>query len=370
MQNENKYEEGQGELELCKFNDDLPHLTKEEIRDKKHSFEWYYFDVDTGNKKEELTVRFIIKDTSIHNRNPGIEFILKKNNREIITRIKNYSRDEYKEPVEMDNNEGVIIKVGPNLLKIFRGKDKTIKKYTLILKFDEIEMNLDCTPMHQGFRLSENRSYINKESDDIYSSAVFPAPRMKGSGEIILDKENHIKMIGEGYHDHPWGTTCLMYSHKEWHWGRIFTDKFTVFFVDVVPSYGFYGGLRFLYYAKVGTNVPKLLNDLSITPSEWKRENNFFFRFPQELLVTCLLHNEAGIKRKLSLKTNFMNTIMFLQIYIRYKVFAELKEEDNDKLTGYGWVEYFKVPFLLQDILMFLIKLKYNSKKWRKMKKL
>ena len=63
-----------------------------------------------------------------------------------------------------------------------------------------------------------------------------------------------------------------------------------------------------------------------------------------------------------------MNTIMFLQIYIRYKVFAELKEENNDKLTGYGWVEYFKVPYLLRDILMFLMKLKYNSKTWRKMK--
>ncbi|MBT3879853.1 MAG: hypothetical protein HON76_07235 [Candidatus Scalindua sp.] len=368
MQDEDKYEEGPGKLELCKFDDDLPHLTEAEIREKKHSFEWYYFDVDTGNKKEELTVRYIIKDTSIHNRNPGIEFILKKNNKEIVTRIKNYSRGEYKEPVEMDNKEGVIIEIGPNLLKIYRDQDDNIKKYTLILKFDEIEMNLDCTPMHQGFKLSENRSYINKESDDIYSSAVFPAPRMTGSGEIILDKDNQIKIEGEGYHDHPWGTTCLMYSHKEWHWGRIYTDEFTVFFTNVIPSYGFSGRLKFLYFAKVGSTIPKLTNDLSITTSNWKREKNIIFKFPRDLLVTCLLHGESGLKRKLSLKTSFMNTIMFLQIYIRYKVFAELKEENNDKLTGYGWVEYFKVPYLLRDILMFLMKLKYNSKTWRKMK--
>ena len=38
-----------GSLVLCKFDDDLPHLTEAEINDKKDSFEWYYFDIDTGD---------------------------------------------------------------------------------------------------------------------------------------------------------------------------------------------------------------------------------------------------------------------------------------------------------------------------------
>ena len=359
-----KYEEEQGELELCTFDDDLPHLTEAELRDKQDSHEWYYFDVETEDE-EELVIRYIIKDTSIHtsihNTNPSIslEFTTKTKTKEI-ERIKDYSRDDYKIE-KMDNEKGVIIKIGTNLIKIYRDRENNIKKYRLILKFDEIEMDLECTPMHRGFKLFKNRSYINKKSgDDIYTCAVFPAPRMKVKGKIIID-QRITKIEGEGYHDHAWGTTCFIYSFKEWHWGRIYTDKFTAFFTEVIPSYDFCGKLRFLYYAKVGSTIPKLESELTITPNKWKTkfmwEFPFIFRYPRELEIKCL-------KRNVSIKTSFKKIIKLIQIYMRFRVDADFIE-NNERFSGVGWVEYYKVPAIIPRwALMKGAKKKYRN--WRK----
>ncbi len=355
-----KYEEEQGELELCTFDDDLPHLTEAEIRDKQDSHEWYYFDLQTKDE-EELVVRYIIKDTSIHNTNPSIslEFTTKTKTKEI-ERIKDYSRDDYKIE-KMDNEKGVIIKIDTNLIKIYRDHENNIKKYILILKFDEIEMDLECTPMHQGFKLSKNRSYIKeKTNDDIYVCAVFPAPRMKVKGKLIIAQKQQ-EIEGEGYHDHSWGTTSFIYSHKEWHWGRIYTDKFTAFFTEVIPSHDFSGKLKFLYYAKAGSTRPKLENDLTITPNKWKTkfmlELPLIFRYPQELSIKCL-------KRNVSIKTSFRKIIKMIKIYIRFKVDADFIE-NNENISGVGWVEYYKIPALVpRGMLMRSAKEKYRN--WRK----
>lgn len=355
-----------GSLVLCNFDDDLPHLTETELREKKDSFEWYYFDIDTGDTGGlQIVVRFIIKDTATHKTKPTLEFILREKHKEIITRVKNYSQDEYKVPVEMSNNAGVIIEIGPNKLEIYRDQENNIKKYSLMIKLDEIRLNLECTPMHQGFKLSGNNSYVNQKSDnDIYSCAVFPAPRMKGEGTLKLGDDYKKVISGEGYHDHPWGTTSLLYSHKEWHWGRIYTDEFTVFFTKVVPSDGYYGKFDILYFAKKDTKIPTLENDLEITPDDWKTKLMLdlppTLRFPKKLSIKSL-------KRNLSLTTKWLETLIIIKVYIRSKVDASVIENSNH-FSGTGWVEYLKIPSsrILQNIFMLLLRKKYNSNNWKK----
>jgi hypothetical protein len=361
IQNSQLNEEQSG-LELCTFDDDLPHLTEAELREKQDSFEWYYFDIDTG--KTQITVRYIIKDTSIHETKPAITFELRQEQKEVTKRIKNYSLDEYKEPVEMENDEGVIIEIGTNKLEIYRDHENNIKKYLLMLKFEEIELTLECTPMHRGFKVAGNRSYVNQESnDDIYSCAAFPAPRMKGEGTLKLGNDYEIKISGEGYHDHPWGTTSLMYSHKEWHWGRIFTDEFTVFFTKVIPSEGYYGKLEVLYFAKTDTTIPTLEDDIEIIPENWAMKILGIalpptIRFPKKLSIRSL-------KGSLSLTTTFEEILIIIKVYIRTKVEAKFIEND---LSGTGWVEYLKIPSarFLQKTFMFFTRKEYNSYKWRK----
>ncbi len=355
-----QYADEQRELELCKFDDDLPHFTEAELHDNRDSHEWYYFDLQTKDG-EELIVRYIIKDTCVHDTNPSIspELTTNKTKTKEIERIKDYHRNDYKME-KMENEEGVIIIIGTNLIKIYRDHENNIKKYILILKFDEFEINLECIPKHQGFKLYKNSSYINKKAnDDAYVCVVFPAPRMKIKGKLIIDqKEKEIE--GEGYHDHTWGTTSLVYSHKEWHWGRIYTDEFTAFFSEVIPSANFSGKLKFLYYAKVGSTRPKLESQLTITPNKWKLKFMFalpiIFKYPLELSVT-------NLKRTVSVKTRCIEVLKFIKVYIRLKVDADFIE--NVKFKGVGLVEYTKIPFLVpRRMLMWSAKKKYR--KWRK----
>lgn len=355
-----------GSLVLCNFDDDLPHLTEAELREKKDSFEWYYFDIDTGDL--QIVVRFIIKDTATHKTNPALEFILREKHKEIITRVKNYSQDEYKKPVEMSNNAGVIIEIGPNKLEIYRNHENNIKKYSLTIQLDEIKLNLECTPRHQGFKLAGNRTYVNKKNnEDIYASAVFPAPRMKGEGTLKLGDDYEKVISGEGYHDHPWGTTSLLYSHKKWHWGRIYTDEFTVFFTKVFPSDGYYGKLDILYFAKKDAKTPTLEDDLEITPDDMKTKLMLgvppWITFPKKLSIKSL-------KRNLSLTTKWLETLIIIKVYIRSKVDASVIENSNH-LSGTGWVEYLKIPSsrILQETFMFFLRKKYKSNHWRKKQK-
>ena len=354
-----------GSLVLCNFDDDLPHLTEAELRKKKDSFEWYYFDIDTGNL--QIVVRFIIKDTATHKTKPALEFILREKHKEIITRVKNYSQDEYKKPYEeMSNKAGVIIEIGPNKLEIYRDHENNIEKYLLTIQLDEIKLNLECTPVHQGFKVAGNRSYVNqKDNEDIYASAVFPAPRMKGEGTLKLGDDYEKVISGEGYHDHPWGTTSLLYSHKEWHWGRIYTDEFTVFFTKVFPSDGYYGKLDILYFAKKGTKIPTLEDDLEITPEYWGAELMLdlppIIIFPKKLSIKSL-------KTNLSIKTAWLETLITIKIYIRSKVKATIIKNNNPLSPGTGWLEYLKIPpnKFVHDTMMFFLRSKYQSDAWRK----
>ncbi len=354
------HEEEQLRLELCTFEDDLPKLTDTEINNIQDSHEWYYFDLQTKDGNE-LAVRYLIKDTCIDDINPSISLeFTSEANRKKVERIKVYKQDDFK--IErMDDDEGVIIRIGTNQIKIYKDQNNNIEKYELILKFDEFDMELECTHIQRGFKLYENRGYFTKKSkNDLYVCVVFPAPRMQIEGRLVID-QLPIKLKGEGYHDHTWGTTSLVFSHKEWHWGRIYTDKFTALFAEVFPSHDFSGKLKFLYYAKAGSTRPELESELTITPGEWKRkfmwEFPFVIKFPRELSIKCPKINFA-------IKTRFSGILKLIKIYIRLKIDADFIENDK-QFPGIGWVEYIKMPALIPRCLMKL-SARIKLKKWRK----
>ena len=81
------------------------------------------------------------------------------------------------------------------------------------------------------------------------------------------------------------------------------------------------------------------------------------FRYPQELSIKCL-------KRNVSIKTSFRKIIKMIKIYIRFKVDADFIE-NNENISGVGWVEYYKIPALVpRGMLMGSAKEKYRN--WRK----
>lgn len=65
-------------------------------------------------------------------------------------------------------------------------------------------------------------------------------PKNRVTGTLIYDGKEH-KVEGFGYHDHQWMNTNPMTLYHHWLWGRMYTDKYTVYIYDFVTNekYGF-----------------------------------------------------------------------------------------------------------------------------------
>ncbi len=61
---------------------------------------------------------------------------------------------------------------------------------------------------------------------------VVPAPRARVTGTISIDGEKR-EVTGRGYHDHNWGVGNMPRIIERWHWGRLYTDDFSLLFAAV-----------------------------------------------------------------------------------------------------------------------------------------
>jgi hypothetical protein len=58
-------------------------------------------------------------------------------------------------------------------------------------------------------------------------------PKNKVTGTVYYDGENH-EVTGFGYHDHQWMNANPMNLYHHWLWGRMYTDKYTIYIYDFV----------------------------------------------------------------------------------------------------------------------------------------
>ena len=61
---------------------------------------------------------------------------------------------------------------------------------------------------------------------------VVPAPRAQVTGTITIDGEKRA-VTGRGYHDHNWGVGNMPRIVERWHWGRLYTDDFSLLYATV-----------------------------------------------------------------------------------------------------------------------------------------
>ncbi len=61
---------------------------------------------------------------------------------------------------------------------------------------------------------------------------VVPGPRAAVSGTVVIDGES-IEASGIGYHDHNWGVGNMTRVIDRWHWGRLYTEDFSVIYAMV-----------------------------------------------------------------------------------------------------------------------------------------
>lgn len=61
---------------------------------------------------------------------------------------------------------------------------------------------------------------------------VVPGPRAAVTGSITIDGEKR-EVTGRGYHDHNWGVGNMPRIIERWHWGRLYTDDFSLLYATV-----------------------------------------------------------------------------------------------------------------------------------------
>ncbi|MFX0075203.1 MAG: hypothetical protein ACFE96_07165 [Candidatus Hermodarchaeota archaeon] len=328
---------------LTNFFDDLPQLTKEQISDYQDSFEWWYFDVEDTNGNS-LVIILKRKDSFTHKINPSV-YVEYKINGEKGNLVMIYPKEEFK-VVDSQNNDGKSIYFGENYIKIFKTIDDTIKHYQVYIDFHKFKINMNFTPRHKGFKPSKNGVYFtHKKKSDLIKCVNFAAPRIIGEGKIEFFGDI-LEISGEGYHDHPWGTSNLLQTNSMWHWGRFFNESISIMYAEVHPHKDFSGELKFFYFSHIDDAIPVIENVYDIDGEEWKKEQGANLKFPHNLTITC---PKLGIE----LKTEYIELLLNIKIYNRSRVNFELIEKTtNKKNGGIGWTEYWNVPSWMRGLLI------------------
>ena len=64
---------------------------------------------------------------------------------------------------------------------------------------------------------------------------MVPVPHAKVDGELYL-KGKIIQVKGSGYHDHNWGNCYCYRLFKNWYWGRVHSDQYSIDYARVIPA--------------------------------------------------------------------------------------------------------------------------------------
>ena len=77
------------------------------------------------------------------------------------------------------------------------------------------------------------------DNDELFHTDL-SVPKNLVTGTLFYDGKEH-QVKGVGYHDHQWMNSSPMLLYHHWFWGRMYTDKFTLYIYDFVTNekYGF-----------------------------------------------------------------------------------------------------------------------------------
>ena len=159
-------------------------------------------------------------------------YIEYKDSNHDLQRVRNYAADQFSWKA---SGEGSAIRIGSHSLRA-SGTDPSSWRYELELHLPEAQVALTFVPLHRGFLPSEDGSYFRHARDPrLQTSVSFSAPLMRGEGTVTVRGRTR-EVNGRGYHDHPWGTRQLFFTHGEWHWGRMSDETLGAMFADVTPQ--------------------------------------------------------------------------------------------------------------------------------------
>jgi len=245
-----------------------------------HAFEWWYFDLSTDDGVEFVVI--FARKSPMWNGAKASIYVEYKDQAHHFVHVRNYPRTEFHARTTAADMD---VRVGPSTLRMV-GSDPASLHYELEIDTPWVTGTLVMRPLHRGFLPSADGAYFAARNDASRKNCVsFSAPLMQGEGTLTVGGKSR-KVNGHGYHDHPWGTELFFWTSREWHWARAMTPDQSVMFATVTPFEDFSGALTFCYSGTPGTFEPQLTTDVTVNPSQWKRDSIMGIRAPHELEVS------------------------------------------------------------------------------------
>ena len=304
---------------------DAPQLPEADVHGTWSSFEWWYFDLSTDDGVE-LVVVFSRKNPIFTSDGASV-YVEYTSPATSFKHIRNYARREY----EYTASAGVrALRIAGSRVRII-GTAPSNMRYEVTLDTPWLTGSLTMTPQHRGFLPSADGQYFTRKGDPAtYTAVSFSAPIMETTGTLTVGGKSQ-SVSGRGYHDHPWGTQQLFWTHREWHWGRTTTPSLGVMFATVTPQEAFDGTLTFLWSGATGVFEPQVTADLTIAPSQWKKDALTGISFPHQLGVSVLAQAwTAQYERSL------LDTPMYERSAVSW---TTVPSSD----AGSGWTEYYSL---------------------------
>ena len=138
-----------------------------------------------------------------------------------------------------------------------------LNKYQIFAKTKTLSVNLTLTGKTKAWRPGTGHIHFGKEQKDFF--AWLPSvPEGEISGTISIEGKTQ-EVSGSGYHDHNWGNIIVADLLKNWWWGRVQCEEYTVIAV-LMKSKNSFGGLDIPVFMVADSNT--ILADASRIESD------------------------------------------------------------------------------------------------------
>ena len=197
------------------------------------AFEHWYFDAHLDNGY--IVVGFLVKhrpeDPPLSK--PWVEIVVYRPDG---TRIQVAQR--YPKRACSFSTERVDVAIGPNSATVAFDEDGT-PRYRVVLDEDDIRLDLEF--------VNEIAPWMPGRGETLFGDGgIFGwcvgAPRAVVSGRLMVGDDDW-QVTGRGYADHNWGVGTMPRVIEKWHWGRLYTDEYTLLYA-VVLTQAKYGNLE------------------------------------------------------------------------------------------------------------------------------
>lgn len=236
--------------------------------------EWWYFDarLDTGH----VVVGFL-QAAELMSHKPGIELHIYRPSGEKLSVVRKYATSDLRA-----SHEYCDVWVGKNHAYIVDPREMQQPVHRFLIEADGLAADLTFASELPAWRPGGGKTFYGKRG---YFSWVVPVPRARVEGLITING-TPMTVKGIGYHDHNVVTADMRHILARWHWGRLYTDDFTLLYAYVITKKRFGRAASKPLMLAYKDTIILSSGEMQVREGDWCYHANADRTYPQELEVS------------------------------------------------------------------------------------